>query len=142
MRKQNIKQDNGESDHEELALCLARMLIWILSRAFRMYEDGHLFRKESRLQQPRRHVSANEVFDILTAEHLLSGHQGRDKMLKILETKYIGYTKDELMFVLDRCSVCSAKQIRGAAARRRENRQSGALDLGAASPSGEVDPNL
>ena len=93
-----------------------------------MYQDGILYRKESRLQQPRRHVTADEVFDILTAEHLRSGHHGRDKMLKVLEAKYIGYTKDELMYVIDSCLVCSSKQIRGAAARRRENRQAGEPD--------------
>lgn len=86
-------------------------------------EDGILYRKDSRLEQPRRHVAADEAFDILTAEHLKSGHHGRDKMLKVLEAKYIGYTKDELMFVLEHCLVCSSKHIRGAAARRREHRQ-------------------
>lgn len=88
-----------------------------------LYQDGVLYRKESRLQHPRRHVGANEVFDILTAEHLKSGHHGRDKMLKILESKYIGYTKDEVMYVLDHCLACSSKQIRGAAARRKGLKQ-------------------
>ena len=86
-------------------------------------QDGILYRKESRLQYPRRHVGADEVFDILTAEHLRSGHHGRDKMLKILESKYIGYTKDELMYVLDHCLACSSKHIRGAAARRKGLKQ-------------------
>lgn len=94
-----------------------------------IYENGNLYRKESRLQQPRRHVSANEVFDILTAEHLRSGHHGRDKMLKLLEVKYIGYTKDELMYVLERCLVCSAKHIRGAAARRKKHKRSSDVEV-------------
>ena len=68
-------------------------------------------------------MGADEVFDILTAEHLKSGHHGRDKMLKILEAKYIGYTKDELMYVLDHCLACSSKHIRGAAARRKGLKQ-------------------
>lgn len=85
--------------------------------------DGILYRKESRLPHPRRHVAAHESFDIITAEHLRSKHCGRDKMLKVLEAKYIGYTKDELMYVLDHCSICSSKHIRGAAARRRESRR-------------------
>lgn len=110
-------------------------------RTSRIYHERHLYRKESRLQQPRRHVAAGEVFDVLTAEHLQSGHQGRDKMLKILEAKYIGYTKDELMFVLDRCSVCSEKHIRGAAARRREKRLSSTRDV-VERGDGDVDPNL
>ena len=93
-----------------------------------MYESSVLYRKESRLQHSRRHVNDAEVFDILTAEHLRSYHQGRDKMLKMLEAKYIGYTKDELMYVLDHCLVCSSKHIRGAAARRRENKH--LTDLG------------
>lgn len=87
-----------------------------------LYHHGSLYRKESRLSTPRRHVSALQAFDVLTAEHLRSGHHGRDKMLKILEAKYIGYTKDELMYILDHCTVCSSKHIRGAAARRRENK--------------------
>ena len=90
-----------------------------------MYENGTLYRKDSRLQQSRRHVSANEVFDILTAEHMRSGHHGRDKMLKALQVKYIGYTKDELMYILDHCLVCASKHIRGAAGRRKENKHLG-----------------
>ena len=93
-----------------------------------LLQDGMLYRKESRLQHPRRHVGANEVFDILTGEHLKSGHHGRDKMLKVLEAKYIGYTKDELMYVLDHCLVCSSKHIRGAAARRKELKQGNESD--------------
>lgn len=88
-----------------------------------IYQDGILYQKESRLQHPRRHVGTDEVFDILTAEHLKSGHQGRDKMLKILEKKYIGYTKDEIMYILDHCLACSSKPIRGAAARRKGLKQ-------------------
>jgi hypothetical protein len=88
-----------------------------------LYQDGVLYRKEHRLQHSRRHVGADEVFDILTAEHLKSGHHGRDKMLKVLEAKYIGYTKDEVMYVLDHCLICSSKHIRGAAARRKELKQ-------------------
>ena len=88
-----------------------------------LYQDGILYRKGSILQQPRRHVGADEVFNILTAEHLKSSHRGRDKMLKVLEAKYIGYTKDELMYVLDHCLTCSSKHIRGAAARRKELKQ-------------------
>ena len=88
-----------------------------------LYENGVLYRKASRLQVQRRHVGVNEVFDILTAEHLKSGHHGRDKMLKLLEAKYIGYTKDEVMYVLEHCLECSSKHIRGAAARRKEVKQ-------------------
>ena len=54
-----------------------------------LYQDGVLFRKDSRLQLPRRHVTVDEVFDIITAEHLRSGHHGRDKMLKVLEVREI-----------------------------------------------------
>lgn len=95
-----------------------------------LYDGGVLYRKDSRSGHLRRHISAEEVFDILTAEHLRSTHHGRDKMLKVLEAKYIGYTKDELMFVIDHCLVCSSKQIRGAAARRRVKRQIGDLENG------------
>ena len=99
-----------------------------------LYQDGVLYRKESRLQHPRRHVGADEVFDILTAEHVKSCHHGRDKMLKVLEAKYIGYTKDELMYVLDHCLVCSSKHIRGAAARRKELKQGNEFDLVSPAP--------
>lgn len=94
-----------------------------------LYRNGVLYRKESRLQNPRRHIGADKVFDVLTAEHLKSGHHGRDKMLKVLEAKYIGYTKDELMYVLDHCLICSSKQIRGAAARRKDLKQGNDPDL-------------
>ena len=50
------------------------------------------------------------VFQMLASsdEHLKSGH-GRDKMLKILKSKYTGYTKEELIYVLDHCLACSSK---------------------------------
>ena len=103
-----------------------------------MYQNGILYRRESRLQQPRRHVSASEVFNILTAEHLRSGHHGRDKLLRVLEVKYIGYTKPEVMYILDHCPVCSNKHIRGAVARRRNQyRQSNGFENGPVTPNPE-----
>ncbi|KAK5173366.1 uncharacterized protein LTR77_002047 [Saxophila tyrrhenica] len=65
--------------------------------------NGLLYRKADRAHQIRRHVGADEAFDVITAEHLLANHPGRDKMLKLLEVRYIGYTKEELMYVLDHC---------------------------------------
>jgi hypothetical protein len=93
-------------------------------------QGGVLYRKGPQRDQLRRHVPSYEVFDILTAEHIQSVHLGRDKMLKLLEVKYIGYTKDELMYVLEHCLVCSGKCIRGAAAKRRQQKQDNASHPG------------
>lgn len=89
---------------------------WLLSSS-----DGRMYRRPDPTHpQMRQHVGAREAFDILTAEHLRGGHCGRDKMLKSLEARYIGYTKDEVMYVLHHCLVCSERKVaRGAAAKRR-----------------------
>lgn len=36
-----------------------------------------------------------------------SDHCRRDKMLKLLEVKYIGYIEEELIHVVEQCSICS-----------------------------------
>ena len=68
--------------------------------------DDRLCIKADRSHSIRRHVAADEVFDILTAEHLRHDHAGRDEMLKMLESRYIGYTKAEVMYVIANCSTC------------------------------------
>ncbi len=103
--------------------------------------DGQLYRNPDQAHKThRRHVATHEVFDILTAEHLIAGHLGRDKSIKLLADKYIGYNKDELLYVLEHCLVCSGKYIRGAVARRQEQKHvrpnNSAESLGGASSSG------
>lgn len=60
----------------------------------------------------RQHLDENEVWDTLTAEHVISGHLGRDKLRKLLEKKYIGYTLQEIMFILRECRQCNGKDSR------------------------------
>lgn len=64
----------------------------------------------------RRHINEAEIWDFLTREHVRSGHKGRDRMLASMRNDYIGYTLEELMFVLQSCRVCrAAKTTAGAA---------------------------
>lgn len=71
--------------------------------------DGRLYRKPEagRVGSLRRHLDETETWDVLTREHLTSGHLGRDKLRKRLEQKYIGYTLQEIMFVLKECKRCN-----------------------------------
>ncbi|KAL1304404.1 hypothetical protein AAFC00_003403 [Neodothiora populina] len=66
---------------------------------------GHLYRADNG-PTLRRHVSETEVWGLLTDEHVRSGHKGRDRMLSIIKERYVGYTLEELMFVLSTCRVC------------------------------------
>ena len=60
--------------------------------------DGKLYRKvEGKVASGgsglRRHLDVEEVWDVLTAEHLRSGHLGRDRLRKVLERRFIGYVR-------------------------------------------------
>ena len=70
--------------------------------------DGKLFRKPEvgRVGKLRRHLDEVEAWEVLTREHLRSGHLGRDKIRKRLEQRYIGYTLQEIMLVLKECRRC------------------------------------
>ena len=74
--------------------------------------NGHLYRKphSRRVSTLRRHLDEYQVWDVLTREHLRSGHLGRDKLRKVLERRYIGYTVREIMFVLRECRRCVGKE--------------------------------
>ena len=80
--------------------------------------NGKLYRKpeSGRVARYRRHLDDFEAWDVLTLEHLRSGHLGRDKLRKVLEQNYIGYTLQEIMFVLNQCRKCAG---RGPNAERR-----------------------
>ena len=73
---------------------------------------GKLYRKadSGRVGKLRKHLDEFEVWDVLTMEHLRSGHLGRDKLRKVLEQRYIGYTLQEIMFVLKDCKKCARKE--------------------------------
>lgn len=77
-----------------------------------IWREGQLFRKpeSGRVAALRRHLDYDEAWDVLTREHLRSGHLGRDKLRKRLEQRYIGYTLQELMFVLKNCARCGGPQ--------------------------------
>ena len=73
--------------------------------------NGHLYRrpKSSRSDHLRRHLDTEEVWSAITAEHLRHGHFGRDKLRKALDRRYIGYSPQEIMFVLKECKRCSGR---------------------------------
>jgi hypothetical protein len=74
--------------------------------------DNKLYRKPDtgRVGKLRRHLDEMESWDVLTREHLRSGHLGRDKLRKRLEKRYIGYTLQEIMFVLKECKRCGGRE--------------------------------
>lgn len=75
------------------------------------HSSGILYRNDSTTL--RRHVSEAEVWELLTSEHVKSGHKGRDRMLSLIKERFIGYTLDELMFVLGTCRVCARARMGG-----------------------------
>lgn len=91
---------NGRKDHKTRY----QSARWLL-------KDGRLYRKPhpERVGSLRRHLDKHEVWDVLTAEHLMSGHSGRDGLKRILVKKYIGYTLQEITLVLRECRRCSGK---------------------------------
>ena len=56
--------------------------------------EGKLYRKaeskKDEIGSLRRHVDADEAWDVLTSQHLKSGHLGRDRLRKRLEREFIG----------------------------------------------------
>lgn len=79
--------------------------------------SGRLYRMDSGSGIPlRRHVNNDEVWDMITSEHMRSCHKGRDKMLNLIKERFIGYTLDELMFVLYECRVCQRARSHGTGA--------------------------
>ncbi|KAK3725101.1 hypothetical protein LTR37_000612 [Vermiconidia calcicola] len=74
--------------------------------------DGKLCRKpeSGRVGTLRRHLDEVEAWEVLTAEHLRSGHAGRDRLRKVLERRYIGYTLQEIMSVLKECNKCAGRE--------------------------------
>lgn len=72
---------------------------------------GQLYRSDTATGIVRRHVGSGEVWDMLTNEHVRSGHKGRDKMLSLIKEKFIGYTLEEVMFVLYECRVCQRAKL-------------------------------
>ncbi|KAK3698470.1 hypothetical protein LTR37_016941 [Vermiconidia calcicola] len=74
--------------------------------------DGKLCRKpeSGRVGTLRSHLDEVEAWEVLTAEHLRSGHAGRDRLRKVLERRYIGYTLQEIMFVLKECNKCARRE--------------------------------
>ncbi|KAK5168134.1 uncharacterized protein LTR77_006702 [Saxophila tyrrhenica] len=95
--------------------------------------NGLLYRKpeSGRVGKLRRHLDELEAWDVLTREHLRSGHLGRDKLRKRLEQRYIGYTLQEIMFVLKECRRCGGHEKRSPLANEASN------ESVAASPSAQ-----
>ena len=75
--------------------------------------EGKLYRnpESGRVPRYRRHLDDFEAWDVLTMEHIRSGHLGRDKLRKVLEQNYIGYTLQEIMFVLKECKKCANRGV-------------------------------
>lgn len=77
--------------------------------------NGTLYRNESTIASTtlRQHVSEANVWNILTSEHVKSGHKGRDRMLSLIKDRFVGYTLEELMFVLGTCRLCARARMSG-----------------------------
>lgn len=74
--------------------------------------QGFLYRNDTGTLL-RRHVGEHEVWGLLTNEHVRSGHKGRDRMLSLIKERFVGYTLEELMFVLGSCRVCQRARMVG-----------------------------
>lgn len=58
----------------------------------------------------KKFVYAEELFDILYSSHLSTGHGGRDKMIKLLNTFYKNVTHAQIKLFLDFCETCQQKR--------------------------------
>lgn len=75
--------DDGSKDHQTRYQAAHWTLI-----------EGKLYRKaeskKDEINSLRRHIDADEAWDVLTSQHLKSGHLGRDRLRKRLERDFIG----------------------------------------------------
>lgn len=58
----------------------------------------------------KKFVHAEELFDMLYSSHLSTGHGGRDKMIKLLNTFYKNITHAQIKLFLDICEPCQQKR--------------------------------
>ena len=75
---------DGSKDHQTKYQAAS----WVL-------KDGKLYKKADSKRSggtagPRKHLDVDEVWDVLTAEHLRTAHLGRDRLRKVLEKRFIG----------------------------------------------------
>lgn len=56
------------------------------------------------------YLSHPQLFDAIRAEHLITGHGGRDIMHHKTKAKYVNITKDQLQLFADLCEDCQLKK--------------------------------
>ncbi|XP_043485342.1 KRAB-A domain-containing protein 2-like [Leptopilina heterotoma] len=57
-------------------------------------------------------VPAEEIFDILEAAHIATGHGGRDRMLSETSKKYANITRETITKFLSMCETCHQKKVK------------------------------
>ena len=63
---------------------------------------------------PVYYAHVDEMYDIIKREHISTGHDGRDKMLKVLSTKYANVTIEATELYKSLCIECLKKRKRRA----------------------------
>lgn len=54
-------------------------------------------------------TSAQQVWEVITAEHCRSGHGGRDSVKERLGKRWRGWNRKDIQFIINRCQTCAGK---------------------------------
>jgi len=61
---------------------------------------------------PTYYVHTEEIFDVIKRVHIVTGHGGRDKMLKALNPKYANVSREVVELYKELCEECMKKRKR------------------------------
>ena len=71
-------------------------------------------KKADSSQDPIYYAHMDDIFDIIKRCHIATGHGGRDKMLKVLTSKYANITREVVELFKSLCLECLKKRKRAA----------------------------
>ena len=57
-------------------------------------------------------LASDEIFDIIHAAHIQSGHGGRNILEKELFVRYANVTREQIMFYINLCECCQMKKVK------------------------------
>lgn len=57
------------------------------------------------------YVHIDQLFDIIHASHLATGHGGKHKLENNIKTKYVNITREVIRIYLELCLICKKKKV-------------------------------
>ena len=71
---------------------------------------GKLIKKRTHMDDsPLYYVTLEDTFDVIKRAHVATGHDGRDRMIKELQLKYVNITTKSLELYKSLCEECQRK---------------------------------